>query len=391
MQDVKPPSPASATRNTFDGLCQGFNSLSRLEQHGGNKRLGHLPPIYCFPHPSRICATLPAVGIQTDSVSCPNAFGFRSVTPEDIEMLSPRPSKGESHQTQPAAAINPNSACSCTGDERRIERSSPASHTTAAIDVGCSYARVPINDLLNQPLTPPYQWSHQKGANPSSAVNNDSGGTDHPMTASATSSLRSPSPTSSDSTIRPPFTNISEERGILLNALYNICMDSTASYVSTLAHNSRHWNSHLRCARARYHPYSPRRHGRSHTRSADARPATLMDNISLISTHIWRRARGDEMAPHRAEADAVGVMRDLYAWSEVVATGLESEGIDIGDEEDGDLGMKVGRAAKKLCQVRFLPFCSVLLGFCSQRLWPYEKCFDDSALEFFLLWRREIC
>ena len=97
------------------------------------------------------------------------------------------------------------------------------------------------------------------------------------------------------------------------------------------------------------------------------------------------------MAPHRAEANAVRVMRDLYAWSEVVATGLESEGIDIGDEEGGDVGMKVGRAAKKLCQVRFLLFYFVLLEFCSHRLWSYEKCFDDFALEFILLRRRGIC
>lgn len=64
------------------------------------------------------------------------------------------------------------------------------------------------------------------------------------------------------------------------------------------------------------------------------------------------------MAPHRAEADAVREMRDLYAWSEVVARGLESEGIDIGSKEnseDGvdendDIGMRVGRAAQSLCE-----------------------------------------
>lgn len=66
------------------------------------------------------------------------------------------------------------------------------------------------------------------------------------------------------------------------------------------------------------------------------------------------------MAPHRAEADAVRVMRDLYAWGEIVASGLDNEGIDIGGDDrvrnagaeatEEDASMKVGRAAKRLCQ-----------------------------------------
>lgn len=76
-----------------------------------------------------------------------------------------------------------------------------------------------------------------------------------------------------------------------------------------------------------------------------------MDNISSISTHVWRRARSDGMAPHRAEADAVIAMQDLYTWSEVVVRGLDCDGYD-GDEGDGEdgAGLKVACNAKQLCR-----------------------------------------
>jgi hypothetical protein len=83
-----------------------------------------------------------------------------------------------------------------------------------------------------------------------------------------------------------------------------------------------------------------------------------MDNISRISTHVWRKARSDVMAPHRAEAAAVRTMKELYAWGETVVRGFEGEdrGCDeqegesessvVGDE--GDAG-RIGGAAKRLC------------------------------------------
>ena len=51
--------------------------------------------------------------------------------------------------------------------------------------------------------------------------------------------------------------------------------------------------------------------------------------------HRWCKARNDGMAPHRAEAEAVRVMRDLYVWGEAVAWGLE-EGVGLG--EDVEMG-----------------------------------------------------
>jgi hypothetical protein len=84
-----------------------------------------------------------------------------------------------------------------------------------------------------------------------------------------------------------------------------------------------------------------------------------MDNISVISTYVWRKARRDVMAPHRAEAAAVRTMKDLYAWGEIVVRGFEGEdrGCDeqegesessvLGDERDAG---RVGEAAKRLCR-----------------------------------------
>lgn len=100
-----------------------------------------------------------------------------------------------------------------------------------------------------------------------------------------------------------------------------------------------------------------------------------MDNISTICTHLWRKARHDAIAPHRAEADAVREMRDLYAWAELVARAMDSDGllsidgISVDSESVSEYGtsggggaaaaessgemevpIRVGRAAKRICE-----------------------------------------
>jgi hypothetical protein len=88
-----------------------------------------------------------------------------------------------------------------------------------------------------------------------------------------------------------------------------------------------------------------------------------MDNISKICTHMWRKARSDGIAPHRAEAQTVRVMRNLYAWGELVVRAFEG---GVGEEDDemdlpmdakserwSDLGesvaVRVGEAAENFC------------------------------------------
>jgi hypothetical protein len=71
-----------------------------------------------------------------------------------------------------------------------------------------------------------------------------------------------------------------------------------------------------------------------------------MDNLSKISTHIWRKARSNIMAPHHAEAEAVRTMCDLYTWGEIVVKGID--GYEVGEDE-GIEDMTYGGAAKSLC------------------------------------------
>lgn len=66
------------------------------------------------------------------------------------------------------------------------------------------------------------------------------------------------------------------------------------------------------------------------------------------------------MAPHRAEAETVRVMRDLYAWGEVVVRAFEGgvfeEDVDMDEESErwSDLGesqaVSIGKAAKRFCE-----------------------------------------
>ncbi|KAI6717110.1 hypothetical protein JHW43_000285 [Diplocarpon mali] len=369
------PSPSFSNFSNFGDVRNSFVSKFNPDRsYGGIGQAILLPPmdpveprpdIFSYPE-----SLLPANNLAVPA----NHLGLRSISSEtqDIEMTAPALSRRQSQfhgmQLGIAKTSNPQfEACSYTRDTTLIESYITNHVTDAAFNSSRPYARLPVSDLLNGPTGPSgwggHQHESQQAANQSSTINNNSrNGFDFPMTISRTSSTRSVlSSISSDSTIRPPF-NIAEERCFLLNTLYHTCLDATASYAASLLPTSRHRHNQLprhRHNQARFHPYTPPRSGYSRDGASNARPASLMDNISTISTHMWRKARCDDMAPHRAEAEAVRGMRDLYSWSEVVARGLDGEGIDDwrarggGDgagEETEDLGIRVGRAAKKLCQ-----------------------------------------
>lgn len=130
----------------------------------------------------------------------------------------------------------------------------------------------------------------------------------------------------SDSTIVAPV-SIPEQRYFLLNTLYQICLDATTTYIRALPASSR---PGLRYERRReysnrYHPY---RGGERERPYNEDHSKTLMDNIEIISTYLWRRARRDEMAPHRAESDAVVDMNNLYKWGEKLIDGMEERSRD---------------------------------------------------------------
>ena len=65
------------------------------------------------------------------------------------------------------------------------------------------------------------------------------------------------------------------------------------------------------------------------------------------------------MAPHRAEAQAVRDMKDLYVWGEVLVQGVEGGGLRADQDDDGSLWegltgddcfMKCGEAAINICE-----------------------------------------
>ncbi|ESZ99297.1 hypothetical protein SBOR_0338 [Sclerotinia borealis F-4128] len=130
----------------------------------------------------------------------------------------------------------------------------------------------------------------------------------------------------SDSTIIAPVP-IPEQRYFLLSTLYQICIDATTTYIRSLPRSS---HANLRPGRGRlysnrYHPYRGKARERSYN---DDHSKTLMDNIEVISTFLWRKARRDEMAPHRAESDAVMDMNNLYKWGENLVGGKEERARD---------------------------------------------------------------
>ncbi|KAA8576577.1 hypothetical protein MFRU_014g02350 [Monilinia fructicola] len=121
--------------------------------------------------------------------------------------------------------------------------------------------------------------------------------------------------------------SIPEQRYFLLNTLYQICLDATTTYIRALpqsSHSGLRWEPHHSYSN-RYHPYRGKARKRLYN---DDQSKTLMDNIEVISTFLWKKARRDEMAPHRAESDAVMDMHNLYKWGANLVGGMEERARD---------------------------------------------------------------
>lgn len=146
----------------------------------------------------------------------------------------------------------------------------------------------------------------------------------------------------SDSTIVASAA-IPEQRFFLLNTLYQICLDATTTYIRAFLQSSRTElrRGRLRSYSNRYHPYRGKAWERPYN---DDQSKSLMDNIETISTFMWRKARRDEMAPHRAESDAVTDMNNLYKWGENLVGGMEER---AGEEE---ARTEVLHAAMAMCR-----------------------------------------
>ncbi|KAE8440802.1 hypothetical protein EG329_006558 [Mollisiaceae sp. DMI_Dod_QoI] len=360
------PSPIqpAAIFNNFGGIRHGFNNpvSDRIHNYPTSARSNVYPNV--LPPLSTMACTPSgfSVGLasQAQTYSTVPNSGMRRLYSlgEDVQMITPASSRRTSrmHGLESTADRCASKAQVCVSPSYEAPVFKLA---TDAYNMMQPYPRLPVTDLLNAAPTSslPSMASHGVEASQTPAVddNTDTVSIQRQMTPISMSTY---STATSSSTIRPSF-NITEERCFLLSTLYNTCLEAAASYalISIPSSRRRHCGTGTRAV-PRYHPYSPRPNSSYCTQSSTAfgarketkKSKTLMDSISTICTRLWRKARRDGMAPHRAEADAVRDMRDLYAWSEVVAKCMESDGLEDGESglESDDHGLENGRASETL-------------------------------------------
>lgn len=324
-------------------------------------------------------AVLPTHGNGDPIVYCDRGSG-------DVLMAAPAP---QSRRTSEMTGVQPTSVVEsidqvCTCDKKTDLGPNVLLPNLARDALGIvhqPYARVAIDGLLNCDSSPHTLPAHSQVHNNTQAYQPSipSAIPDPHICHSTLSPTLSTTTTTSSNTLRAdlhaPFPAV-EQRCFLLSTLYHICVDATFVYSRSLFH-TRHSRRRYR----RYYPYRSSYPNRSsgnravgNASGSGARPS-LMDNISTICTHLWRKARHDAIAPHRAEADAVREMRDLYAWAELVARAMDSDGllsidgISVDSESVSEYGtsggggaaaaessgemevpIRVGRAAKRICE-----------------------------------------
>jgi hypothetical protein len=280
-------------------------------------------------------------------------------------------------------------------------RKSPIEHQTNAYDHSCSCPNVlptftpPSNPLSGLPWSgitgrdipnhglpnitelfgprpsPHPNMDYGRSNEASQARNNDQGPGHMPQAARERTMAHSSSSdlslfsAASSQTVRGPRST-GERRYDFIVALYRICLRASAEYAQSLhrpARLGRTAGPGMRAAPGGlYHPYrrSPLAHPQRRSRQTHGgAKRTLMDHLSVICTYLWRRARADLIAPHRAELRAVRDMGNLYTWSEALINHIENHdaGHDVNDGEtdveDVDpvvTALAVGRMAVNLCR-----------------------------------------
>lgn len=280
---------------------------------------------------------------------------------EDTQMTTPVPSRTTSQvQEQELKRINlgENASCGCSNHQ-----STNHDHSTPSAQIGkeLSQAGRPnvmalpslLNDSLAQSRADMISGRNRSWVLGSQPIINKR------VSISTTTSYSMMSTCSS--TICAPV-DIVESRYYLISTLYQTCLDASTSYIRKLPSKSHHRHRWY----LRYEPYSTATTS-SFRNNYDRilvgkSPPTLMDNISTISTRLWKKARKNLMAPHYEEMTTVAKMSDLYAWSELIVKATESEGVQnsasdiennavLGVLEDGEYYMvKVCKAARSLCE-----------------------------------------
>ncbi|KAE9381398.1 hypothetical protein N431DRAFT_476231 [Stipitochalara longipes BDJ] len=330
--------------NCFGGIRHGFNSRSiRAIPYpfslNSSPHPYHLAPMQSAtsnPFSNIRAQDLPAQQVTTLAAS--------RISSEEIGSMSP------SFMEQAPAHID------CGRHTRYtlpIQRSVPeVDLAETAFNAASRSARIAVNNLLNSAPASEDQWDN---GDLFSSTNNATAKI-HGIGQARTMSTGSLMSISSSATLQPTSSSAPSRISLIVD-LYYTSTDATNSYISTLRPVRRHTACSVRC---RHHPYA---HGsRPRAPKCGGRSRTLMDNISAICTHMWRRAKSDILAPHREEAGTVRDMRDLYAWGEVISRAFQSDDLEESDMDwesargslcsgmGTDMWTKVGEAAKRLCE-----------------------------------------
>jgi hypothetical protein len=269
---------------------------------------------------------------------------------EDTQMTTPIPSRKASQVQEVELDVgNPRQDGDCdhstSGAQIRAEQSQAGKSNVMA-----------LHNMLNSSLAP-------GGADMSSGANRSwAQGSQlrvNQRVSISTTTSYSMMSTCSASTIRAPI-DMAESRYYLINRMYQACLDATTSYIQELSFKSKYRTRRY----SRYGPYLTTRVSTSigvRHQPSQCKPPTLMDNISTISTYLWKKARKNLMAPHREEMATVARMSELYQWGRLIVEARDTEGIQnpvagmennaiLGVFEDGEYHMvRVCKAARELC------------------------------------------
>jgi hypothetical protein len=358
----------------FGGIRRGFNNPSRLDNQ--SQTYTRLPPSHpttpLDPYDIMVPGFVNGVNQIVPDMSSPENGGTQTNEDRTDEVMtapagfSRNPSMGQPVEEMGYPCSCPNALDSMASTANVFSRLG----TYAGRSPLPGYALPGFNELLNhQPSSqvhPNQGRSHiaHRGQYYNQPPPDHQAPNASALTRSSLSNLSILS-TISSNTIQAPL-SIAERRSNLLVALYGICLQASAAYTRSFTwpvgrNRAQPPLGSRRPQGDRYHPYALARvsHCQSRSHRAHSGERALMDYISIISTHIWRKARSDLIAPHRAEAVAVREMRDLYTWGEFLVRGVEDED-HVYDEEQSDSSygawmeeestMMVGKVATRLCR-----------------------------------------
>lgn len=334
----EPHTPAWANHRNFGGIRNGLgfdaDSLDRSFRSLSHQRSG-VDSCHFRNHVEAQAPEHHNVAVVEEEQSL-EGLGISIPNDPDLHMSTPVPSR-RSSMVYPRRTDGPTRTIPQQASDQAADLIRQA-HTSVGSFTSTYPGNVPVESLNNQPSAIP-------GANRQSSIysllNHD---VELPPNCSRNGISAqvsvSPSLMSTDTSTTLTAFTVHEQQYESLSKVYHICLDASTSYIRMLHRRPR---SHSR----RYSPYAAPKTSRLYNESGSK---SLMDNIATISSWLWRKARRDGMAPHRAEGEAIQDMSGLYACGEAVARGLEKIAGDEMEDEEKWLGEKAAEMGMELCE-----------------------------------------